>query len=171
VIVVAAMFVAACGKAPPPPKAVTNEALAIRLASVPSEFTVSSNQGKDLELVPASESTDGRLWFAVGPEDRALNLVAAVKAHQHQIEEMPGADYKGGQELETPHGTAFYSRGQYLAGTAETEETAVFIQHPTENRLLTIAYRYPVGVDSSVRVEQLLSVLDQRSSPLSRTWV
>jgi hypothetical protein len=143
---------------------VTNDALQLRLTSVPSEFVVTVNDGDRLELAPASQSVQGRVWFTLGDEDRGVNLVAAVKRHQRQIEELPGADYKGGQELATPLGTAFYSRGRFLAGTTETEETAVFIQHPTRSRLLTISYRYPADVDSSVRVQQLLDVLGEVDS-------
>ncbi len=152
----------ACGKAPsPPPKGVANEALGVRLVSIPPDFEVTSNEGDTLELSPSAPNVGGRLWFTVGHEDRGINLVAAVKKHQKRIEELPGADYRGGQELVTHLGTAFYSRGRFLTGTDETEETAVFIQHPTEARLLTISYRYPAAVDSSVRVEQLLAVLEQ----------
>lgn len=138
---------------------VTNDVLKLRLTSIPSEFVVTLNEGDQLELAPASPAVEGRVWFTLGPEERGVNLVAAVKRHQRHIEELPGADYKGGQELGTELGTAFYSRGRFLAGTTETEETAVFIQHPTQSRLLTIAYRYPANVDSSVRVQQLLDLL------------
>jgi hypothetical protein len=160
--VVVVLVSVACGQAPPPPpQGISNHDLGIRLASIPKELTVAVNEADQLELTPSADSVEGRMWFSVGPEDRTINLVAAVKRHQSRIEEMPQADYRGGQELATHLGTAFYSRGQFLAGTTETEETAIFIQHPSENRLLTISYRYPVGVDSSVRVEQLLAVLGE----------
>jgi hypothetical protein len=139
----------------------SNPALGIRLASVPAEFEVTANQGLQIELAPADPSVEGRVWFEVGPVEEGLNLVAVVKGHQRRIEELPGADYKGGQELVTPLGTAFYSRGRYLAGMTETEETVVFVRHPAEIRLLTVTYRYPAGVDSSVRVQQLLDLVGE----------
>ena len=145
----------------PPAHGVSNDVLELRLASIPSDFVVTVNEGDQLELAPASQSVQGRVWFTVGPEESGVNLIAAVKRHQRQIEELPRADYKGGQELATPLGTAFYSRGRFLAGTTETEETAVFIQHPMQSRLLTISYRYPADVDSSVRVQQLLDILGE----------
>jgi hypothetical protein len=97
--------------------------------------------------------------FTVGPEKPNVNLVAAVKRHQRHVEEQPQAEYRGGQELVTPMGAAFYSRGRFLVGLAETEETAVMLLHPDSSRLLTITYRYPAGTDSSVRVQQLLDIL------------
>ena len=69
------------------------------------------------------------------------------------------------EELKTPYGTAFYSRGRYLAGLTETEQTEVYLKHPFESRLLTISYTYPAGGDSSVRVQQLLDILAQIEGP------
>lgn len=164
VLIVAAGVVVGCGGGSEQPDvvpSVTNDVLQLRLTSVPSDFVVTVNEGDRLELEPSAEGLQGRVSFTVGPEERGVNLVAAVKRHQRHIEEFPQADYKGGQELSTERGTAFYSRGRYLAGTTETEETAVFIQHPTQSRLLTITYRYPADVDSSVRVQQLLDLLGE----------
>lgn len=153
---------AACAdRQPPAPvdQSVTNEVLGLRLTSVPSDFVVDVNQGPDLELVPAERSVGGRVTFSVGQEEQGINLIAAVNRHKREIEEQPEAAYQGGQELLSPHGTAFYSRGRYLAGLDEVEETVVLLKHPTASRLLTIRYRYPAGADSSVRVQQLLDVL------------
>ena len=138
---------------------VVNEALGLRLVSLPPEFEVAINQGRELELVPAEDAVGGRVTFEVGEVESGINLIAAVKRHQRQIEEQPEADYQGGQELQTPYGTAFYSRGRFLAGMDETEETVILLKHPTESRLLTIRYRYPAAADSSVRVQQLLDIL------------
>ena len=41
----------------------------------------------------------------------------------------------------------------------EIEETVIFALHPDADRIMTITYRYPAGVDSSVRVQQLFDVL------------
>jgi hypothetical protein len=82
---------------------------------------------------------------------------------------MPGADYKGGQELVTPLGSAFYSRGRYLAGAELVEDTVLVSKHPSSNRLLVISYRYPAGADSSVRVQQLLEIVTVLQVPGSGT--
>ncbi len=158
----ALVIAVACAEQPPPAApTVSNPALGLRLAWLPPEFTVAVNEGDRLELEPTDPAVDGRLWFEIGPVETGLNLVAAVRGHQRRIEEQPRADYQGGQELMTPLGTAFYSRGRFMSGLTESEETAVFVRHPGEIRLLTITYRYPAGVDSSVRVQQLLDILGQ----------
>jgi hypothetical protein len=165
---VTVLVVAGCGPretAPPPDPSVTNEALGMTLRAVPEDFVVDVNEGDRFELVPANPSVGGRVAFSVGPERDAINLVAVVKRHQQQIEEMPEAEYKGGQELVTPFGTAFYSRGRFLAGMTETEETSIFLKHPFEQRVLTIGYRYPAGADSSIRVQQLLDILALIDAP------
>jgi len=168
IVLCAVLLVAGCGsreQAPPPDPSVTNEALGLRLRAVPRDFEVAVNEGDRLELVPVEESVGGRVVFSVGEEETGINLVAVVKRHQQHIEEMPEAEYKGGQELVTPYGTAFYSRGRYLAGLTDTEETNIYLKHPFQDRLLTIGYRYPAGVDSSVRVQQLLDVLALIDAP------
>ncbi len=162
------LLAAACGSrepAPAPDISVTNDALGLRLSAVPADFEVAVNDGDVFELVPVEETVGGRAVFSVGPEGEVINLIAVVKQHQQHIEEMPEAEYKGGQELVTPYGTAFYSRGRYLAGLADTEETNIFLKHPFEDRLLTISYRYPAGADSSVRVQQLLDILAVIEAP------
>jgi hypothetical protein len=158
-----ALILSTCARTPetPPDPSVTNQVLGIRLASLPSDFQVSLNEGEHLELVPVESSVEGRVTFSVGQRETGINLVAAVKGHQRRVEERPEADYRGGQELVTPLGTAFYSRGRFLTGLTESEETAIFVKHPSESRLLTIAYRYPAGADSSVRVQQLLDILGE----------
>ena len=162
-IAAAAMLVVlalSCGPtAPPPDPGIENADLGIRLTAVPESLAVVQNQGPSLELKPAGETASGRLWFSVGPEVDGVNLVAAIKDHQHQIEAHPDADYKGAQELTGPFGSAFYSRGRFLEGADTEEETAVFLIHPSGTRLLTISYRYPAADDSAARVEQLIDVL------------
>ncbi len=135
------------------------------MAAVPSDFEVAVNEGNRLELVPVESSVGGRITFAVGEERDSINLIAVVKKHQQSIEELPEAEYKGGQELMTPYGTAFYSRGRFLAGNTDTEQTEVFLKHPFQNRLLTISYTYPAAGDSSVRVQQLLDILAMIEGP------
>ena len=158
------IVLAGCADEPPPapvPVSATNTALGIQLAAVPADFVVSVNDGNQLELVPTSSEVEGRLWFSVGPEERGVNVVAGMKEHERSIKSKPEAAYKGAQELMTHLGAAFYSRGQYLGGATVMEETAVFAGHPSQTRLLSITYRYPAGVDSSVRVQQLLDVLGE----------
>ena len=160
-VVASAVLALSCAgpASPPEPTVISNIDLGITLSGLPDGLVVASNQGSSLELRPADPLVGGILWFAVGPEQEGVNLVAAVQAHQARMEGMVDGDYKGGQELQGDFGTAFYSRGQYTEGEELMEETVVFMIHPAGNRLLGIHYRYPAGDDSAARVEQLIDVI------------
>jgi hypothetical protein len=163
-----ALLAAACTPDQPPApvvESVANETLGVLLDPLPPDFVVAVNDGRRLELEPAVDKVGGRVVFEVGDEEPEVNLLAAVKRHQLQVEQMPGADYKGGQELVTPHGSAFYSRGRFLTGTELVENTVIVLKHPSANRLLIISYRYPAGGDSSIRVQQLLDLLSVLQGP------
>lgn len=145
--------------APPETVEIQNIDLGLALSGLPDGLELASNQGTSLELRPTDDLVGGILWFAVGPEQEGVNLVAAVQKHQEQMEGKPDADYKGGQELQGDFGTAFYSRGRYVEQGQPLEETVVFMIHPAGNRLLGIHYRYQAGDDSAARVEQLIDVI------------
>ena len=160
VALVLAACCAACSPQQAPPEVeFSNLDLGISLGALPDDLVVAVNQGSSFELRPADETVRGLLRFGAGPEVEGVNLVVAVKEHQARIEGLPGGDYKGAQELQGPLGTAFYSRGRYLEGETETEETILVTIHPAGNRMLTITYRYPAGNDSAARVEQLIETL------------
>ncbi len=158
-MLIALVAVACAGPSAPSDPRVENLDLDIRLTAIPDGLVVADNQGTSLELRPADEPVGGIVWFAVGPEQQGVNLVAAVKEHQERIEGLPDSEYKGAQELLGPLGTAFYSRGRYVEDGAVVEETIILTIHSSGNRLLTISYRYPAGEDSARRVEQLIDVL------------
>ena len=111
------------------------------------------NQGPTLNPIGPQSTTEG------------VNLVAAVKAHQAQMEGEPNGDYQGAQELQGDFGSAFYSRARYTDEGHPVEETVVFMIHPSGNRLLAIHYRYPAGDDSAVRVEELINVIGYIEMP------
>jgi len=163
----AAVLSGSCGPQPEPepepvasaPTPIENQILRLRLASVPEPFVVVTNEGDQLELGLALPEQQGRIIFAVRSPDQGQNIPSAVKFHQAFIENQEGADYQGAQELISPLGTTFYSRGRYLKDGSKIEETVIFALHPDADRMMTITYRYPASVDSSVRVEQLFEVL------------
>jgi hypothetical protein len=166
VIAGAALLNGSCGPEPEeqPPEVtaaapVENQNLKLRLAALPGDFVLETNEGDQLVLAPADPAQTGRVEFAVRSPEQGQNIPSAVKFHQAFIENQEGGDYQGGQELVSPLGTTFYSRGRYLADEVETEETVIFALHPDADRMMTITYRYPAGVDSSVRVQQLFDVL------------
>ncbi len=161
-LVAAAALLAAlgCAKSEPTPPvptgpAVVNTDLGIALAEVPAGFSVKTNQGDQLVLVPVNPATPGQVEFEVGPEETGVNLVAAVKHHQAEVEAEPGATYEGARELVGPLGSAFWSR----AKVGDQEVVKLFTIHPSGNRLLTITYSYPAAGDSGQRVQQALDVL------------
>jgi len=138
---------------------VENMGLRLRLVGVPGAFMVAVNDGDQLILEPSDSSTEGQIHFANNPPEAGQNLPAEVKAHKVFIENQEEGDYLGGQELTSQLGTSFYSRGRYLHDGTEIEETVIFALHPYNDRIMTITYRYPVGVDSAIRVQQLFDVL------------
>lgn len=161
VVAVSACLHAGCAPTEEPgPTPVDNRALGLRIANLPDGFEVSRNDGDALELIPTGEGVDGRVVVRVGPQETGVNLVAAVQQHQADVESRPDGTYHGARELEGPLGTAFYSRGGWVAddGTA-MEETMVTAIHPSGDRRLDLVYTYPAGEDSSERVTALLGLL------------
>lgn len=169
---VLALAVLACQPQPPAPEPaaeepvgerVENATAGVAIAHLPAFFQVAAN-GDTIELVPASADGRARLTVAAGEaEVGGINLVEAVRNHKGDVLARPDGDYKGQQELGTPLGTAFYSRGRYTAedGTAE-EETVIFLVHPWKDRKLRLVYRYAAADDTKERVEnQLFEVLGE----------
>jgi len=143
----------------PPPTTVENATLGLRLAGLPDDLSVAVNDGDRLELVPAAQDVEGRIVFGVLPPEAGQNIPAAVADHQASIAGRDGGSYQGSQELISPLGTTFYSRGRFTADGLPVEETVVFTLHPAGGRMMTITYTYPADEDSSVRVQQLLDVV------------
>lgn len=136
-----------------------NTELRLRLVDIPADFTVSANEGSDLVLDHADAAVGGSIVIAARPPEDGQNLPSAVTFHEAFIGNQDSGDYKGGQELMSPLGTAFYSRGSFVLEGQPIEETVIFTLHPDADRMLTLRYRYPAGVDSSIRVQQLFDVL------------
>lgn len=143
----------------PVPTTVENADLGLRLADLPTIFVVVANTDTELTVEPTNPAISGRVEFLVSPPEDGQNLISAMKFHQAFIENQEDGDYQGGQELVSQLGTAFYSRGRFVLDGEAIEETVVFTLHPNADRMLRLRYRYPAGVDSSVRVEQLFEVL------------
>lgn len=144
---------------PVQPSSIENPELRLRLVGVPSDFEITSNQARELVLGHTDPAVGGDVVIATQPPEDGQNLVSAVAFHQAFIENQEDGDYQGGQELIGPLGTAFYSRGRFHLDGKAVEETKIFTLHPDGDRILTLRYRYPAGVDSSVRVQQLFDLL------------
>ena len=168
-IAVAFALLASCNRQPSPapepgvrpPQPVESPELGLRLPDLPEGLTVAANQGTELVLAPADPAVAGRIVFEVRRPEAGQNIPAAVAAHRDEIEAREGGDYQGSQELISPLGTTFYSRGRYLADGVELEETVIFALHPGGGRMMTVSYSYPAGTDSSGRVQKLLDVVAQ----------
>ncbi len=143
----------------PVPTTVENTDLRLRLVDLPTTFVVVANTDAELAVEPTDPAISGRVEFLVSPPEDGQNLISAMKFHQAFIENQEDGDYQGGQELVSQLGTAFYSRGRFVLDGEAIEETVVFTLHPDADRMLRLRYRYPAGVDSSVRVGQLFEVL------------
>ncbi len=143
----------------PPPVAprVEGTTLGVAIAGL-AGFEVVEN-GEALVLAP-TDGTDGRVTIAAGVEGK-VNLVQAVHDHQAEILARPDGVYRGQREMVGPLGTAYYSRGTFTgdsgaaAGVA-MEETSILTLHPEGDRILRLEYRYPVGDDSTARLEALM---------------
>jgi len=161
------IIIAGCGPqtAPEPEvvavqlETVENSELRLRLVDVPADFAVTANEGSNLVLGHADPAIGGTIVIVARPPEDGQNLPSAVKFHGAFIENQEDGEYQGGQELVSQLGTAFYSRGHFVLDGESVEETMIFTLHPDADRMLTLRYRYPAGVDSSVRVQQLFDVL------------
>jgi hypothetical protein len=146
--------------------AVENPGLGITLASLPSPFQLTANEGETIVLAAPGPGGEGQVIIAAGPPQSAgVNLVEAVKERKAAFEALPGGEYLGNRELVTPMGTAFTARGTYQeggpAGGAEVEETWVYLVHPAGDRVLTVRYTYPLEAESKQRVDQLLALVGE----------
>lgn len=129
----------------PPVKRVENAALGLVISNLPAQLEVETNEGEVLHLVPADPARGGLLQVIVDPEEKGgINLVQACKDHQAEIEAR-GGTYNGQRELGWQYGVAFYSRGTYEIDGQPTEETSIFVLHPTRDQRLRLVYAYPAG--------------------------
>jgi len=122
---------------------------------------VAVNQGSELVLTPSEATRSGRLEIGIEEPTGGVNLVSAVQRHRERFEALADGEYKGAQELVTPLGSAFWSRGRLPADGGLSEEARVMAVHPSGTRLLTLTYTYPAGNDTSARAEELLAVLGE----------
>jgi len=150
-------------EAAPAGERIENAATGVAIAALPPVFRLVAIDGERIVLGMSEEGAAGELVITPGePEIGGINLVAAVENHQQEILNRPGGEYKGQRELDSPLGTAFYSRGRYRAsedGDALEEETVIFLVHPWGDRTLQLIYRYPAGEDSTERIQDHLFAL------------
>lgn len=166
-IVAGACLLGSCARPPEEAVSVTSRVatiefpeLGLRVTVDTSMFTTDAGGDEPAVLQTAEPADPGRILLEARPPEHGQNLPAAVTEHRAFIEQQDDGRYLGSQELVSPLGAAFYSRGRYSADGRETEETVIFALHPAGDRMITLSYRYPAGDDSSTRVERLFEVLE-----------
>lgn len=162
--IAAVLGLAACGgssepEAEPMPEPVTSAAAGVTFSVLPEGFEVTRNAADAFELSTNVPERTGVMWVEAGEVSQfGIELDSAVWQDQESYDERPGGEYFGGQKLVSQLGEAYYSRGRF-DGDGREEEVAIFALHPSENRLLTLHYRYPAGEDSAERLPELLELL------------
>lgn len=145
------------------PERVENPALGLAIADLPRGWEVSVNRDDELELTRTEGLPPGRAWIELGPvEEVGINLIDVIGGQRALFESLPAGSFSGNGELVLPDGRpAYYSRGTYRHEEELVEEFRISLLHPTQNRLLQIFYRYPVGEDSRERLDDVLLLLEQ----------
>ncbi|HVS64193.1 MAG TPA: hypothetical protein VMT85_11905 [Thermoanaerobaculia bacterium] len=161
-IVPLALLGLACGggdEEEPANEPVVVEELGLRFVRLPAGFSVVEN-GSRLVLEGA-----GTMTVEAGePSDFGLDPVADATAQQARFESLEGGEFRGAQRLVTPSGPGAYARGRFTRDGQPMEETAVFVVHPSANRMVSLSYVYPAGEDSSERVQSLLELVAEMES-------
>ncbi len=126
-----------------------------------------------IETTQAPAGPAGSLWLELGePSDFGIELNDVAKSHAPYYEGLPEGDSLGGRQIIGPLGPAQYTRGRFLADDGTTrQQIRLFMLHPIENRLVTLAYEHPAGsdADSAARINNhmlvLLGEMDVASTP------
>ena len=120
------------------------------------------------ELVETTETPAGpagRIWLELGEQSEfGIEIDDEAKSHKPLYEEMPEGVHFGGRQILGPLGPARYTRGRFLGDDGATQQQIrLFMLHPLENRLVTIAYQHPAGDDGDNRgrITQLLVLLGE----------
>lgn len=153
-----------CGEAPEPeaaptPSVTSIPALDLALSGLPAPWLVLV-EGEQASIAPDDPEASASITVAMADPELGENLVAAVTAHQEAVESTEGGRYFGAQELSTPLGTAFYSRGQRPGPSGAVGEIAVFVLHPRRSGIVSITTTYPAEADPAARIQEALAVLE-----------
>ncbi len=137
-------------------------ALGIALAEVPAGVEVVSMDETTVRLSPADGVAGDVVLDVRAPESGGVNLVAAVQAHQRDIQSRADGSYHGSQELRTQLGPAFTSRGSYVkADGGAVQELHVYALHPRGDAMLRLLTELPSDEDPSARAQTMLELLAQ----------
>ena len=141
---------------------IASQAAGIRLATLPDAFEVERNDDEGLFLAAPSELAPGKVAITLGGEfPGGFNIFDEVSRELANFEAMPEGESFGQTQLVAPIGTVYMARGRYDEAGVRTEQLRAMVGHPWGNRLLTLAYTYPVGDDTTERGQQLMELLGE----------
>ena len=144
-----------------PGERVESQALDLAINELPAAFEVETNDASGLILAVPGSAGPARATFELGHITvGGINLVAEAKASKEAFEAQPQGQFFGNQELVTPFGSVFTSRGSYLEDEEAVEELQAYALHPTSNRLLKISMHYPPS-ESGERAQQFLGLIGE----------
>jgi hypothetical protein len=140
-------------------ESVVADAAGVRVAMLPEGFEVVSNGEAGLTL---SASPSGGVEITLGDVvEGGLNIVETLNAELAAFEALPDGESFGHTQIVAPIGLTYLVRGRYAADGGTTEELRALVAHPWGNRLLTVAYRYPLGEDTVDRGNRLMELLGE----------
>lgn len=135
--------------------------LGIALAEVPAGVEVVSMDETAIRFSPGDGVAGDVVLDVRAPESGGVNLVAAVQAHQEDIQARTDGSYHGSQELRTQLGPAFTSRGSYASADGAVQELHVYALHPRGDAMLRLLTEFPSDEDPSARAQTMLELLAQ----------
>lgn len=140
---------------------VESPALGIALAEVPDGVEVVSTDDNAIRFAPADGVAGDVVLDVRAPESGGVNLVAAVQAHQRDIQSRADGEYHGSQELRTQLGPAFTSRGSYVSADGAVQELHVYALHPGGDAMLRLLTELRSDEDPAARAQTMLELLAQ----------
>ena len=147
---------------PPPAESVESVSAGIRISALPIAFEVAANDPDTLRLTAPSLAGPNGVTITLSDEyPGGLNIFDAVKQEMANFEALPEGRSFGQTQLVAPIGLTYMARGRYQRDGAQVEELKAMLAHPWGNRLLTVAYAYPAGTDTSERGAQLMELLGE----------
>jgi len=139
---------------------IENPTLGIAIGAVPAAFKVESQEGEEIRLRRAEGEGEITI-FQEFPEVGGVNLVQMVRTWKEKYQTMPEGKFLGQVELTTQFGPAYTVRGSYQEDGVPREERRIFCLHPDGDKVLTLAYVYPLGNNSRERTDELFGLVTE----------
>jgi hypothetical protein len=164
------LLLGACSSAPEAPPAPGDTsfdapAVLLHLATTPEVFEVETNDAETLTMTAPGLPGPSTVTVTLGElVEGGINIYEAVEEQLASFTELPEGASFGQTQLMADLGLAFMLRGRYQVEGNPVEELRIILVHPVGNRLLSAAYVYPLGDDTSERGQQLMELFGEMSS-------